>query len=64
MGRMEMKDNRLCFNSTKNREIVIVAGKPTLNQADGIHPTAEGHALMAEVVLKGIKPWRTQWKSN
>ena len=41
-----------------------VAGKPTLNQADGIHPTAEGHALMAEVVLKGIKPWRTQWKSN
>ena len=41
-----------------------VAGKPTLNQADGIHPTAEGHALMAEVVLKSIKPWRTQWKPN
>ena len=41
-----------------------VAGKATLNQADGIHPTAEGHTLMAKVVLEGIKPWRTQWQSN
>jgi acyl-CoA thioesterase I len=35
-----------------------VAGKPTLNQADGIHPTAEGHQLMADVVLNGIQDWR------
>ena len=38
-----------------------VAGKPELNQADGIHPTAEGHELMADIVLKGVKDWRTEW---
>lgn len=27
-----------------------VAGRPGLNQVDGIHPTAEGHALVAERV--------------
>ena len=37
-----------------------VAGKPTLNQADGIHPTAEGHQLMANVVLNGIHDWRKE----
>ena len=39
-----------------------VAGKPNLNQADGIHPTAEGHALMADVVLNSIKEWRVGWQ--
>ena len=38
-----------------------VAGKPELNQADGIHPTAEGHSLMATVVLESIVDWRKDW---
>jgi acyl-CoA thioesterase-1 len=32
-----------------------VGGVPRLNQADGIHPTAEGHCLVAENVWKVIK---------
>ncbi len=34
-----------------------VGGIPALNQADGIHPTVEGHQLVAETVwevLRGI----------
>ena len=34
-----------------------VAGKPKLNQVDGIHPTAEGHRVIAELVwldLEGL----------
>jgi acyl-CoA thioesterase-1 len=34
-----------------------VGGVPELNQQDGIHPTAEGHKILAEnvwVVLKGL----------
>ena len=33
-----------------------VAGDPRLNQADGIHPTAEGHARVAEIVWKALRP--------
>lgn len=33
-----------------------VGGKPKLNQADGIHPTAEGHGLVAQNVWKVLKP--------
>jgi acyl-CoA thioesterase-1 len=33
-----------------------VAGNPRLNQPDGIHPTAEGHALVAEKVWKALRP--------
>lgn len=33
-----------------------VAGVPSLNQADRIHPTAEGHAIMAETVWKHLEP--------
>ena len=33
-----------------------VVARPTLNQADGIHPTAEGHALIAERVWKALEP--------
>lgn len=33
-----------------------VAARPTLNQNDGIHPTAEGHALIAERVWQEIEP--------
>jgi acyl-CoA thioesterase I len=33
-----------------------VAGDEKLNQSDGIHPNAEGHAIVAENVLKIIEP--------
>ncbi len=33
-----------------------VAANPSLNQADGIHPTAEGHQIVAETVLKTLQP--------
>lgn len=33
-----------------------VAGDPRLNQADGIHPTAAGHAIMAETVWRVLAP--------
>ena len=33
-----------------------VAGVPRLNQADGIHPTAEGHRVVAETVWKALAP--------
>ncbi len=33
-----------------------VAGDPRLNQADGIHPTAEGHRRVAENVWKVLRP--------
>jgi acyl-CoA thioesterase-1 len=33
-----------------------VGGVPALNQADGIHPTAEGQAKVAETVWKALRP--------
>lgn len=33
-----------------------VAGDPRLNQADGIHPTAEGHRRVAETVWRSLAP--------
>ena len=33
-----------------------VGGKPELNQPDHIHPTAEGHKIVAENVWKVLKP--------
>lgn len=33
-----------------------VGGSPSLNQADGIHPTAKGYALVVEQVLKILGP--------
>lgn len=33
-----------------------VAGNPELNQEDGIHPTAQGHQILAENVWKVLKP--------
>ena len=33
-----------------------VGGLPELNQPDGIHPTAEGHALIAENVWQVLRP--------
>jgi acyl-CoA thioesterase-1 len=37
-----------------------VAGNPELNQPDGIHPTAEGHAVLAENVWESLEPLLTQ----
>lgn len=34
-----------------------VATKPELNQADGIHPNAQGHAVMAETVYQVLSSW-------
>ena len=33
-----------------------VAGRPSLNQADMIHPTAEGQQRMAETVWEVLEP--------
>jgi acyl-CoA thioesterase I len=33
-----------------------VAGRPDLNQPDGIHPTAAGHAVIADHVWKTLQP--------
>lgn len=33
-----------------------VAGEPALNQPDGIHPTAEGHRLVAENIWQVLRP--------
>ncbi len=33
-----------------------VAGEANLNQADGIHPNAAGHRILAETVLRALEP--------
>ena len=33
-----------------------VAGVPRLNQNDGVHPTAEGHRILADTVWKALAP--------
>lgn len=46
----------------KNRAALIpfllegVGGNPKLNLPDGIHPTAEGHKIIAETVWKTLEP--------
>ncbi|HEY3853326.1 MAG TPA: arylesterase [Verrucomicrobiae bacterium] len=48
--------------ATKNHAALVpfllegVGGDPRLNQADGIHPTAEGHKIVAENVWKTLRP--------
>ena len=37
-----------------------IAGDARLNQADGIHPTAEGQAIMAETIWKHVQPLLTK----
>jgi acyl-CoA thioesterase-1 len=47
--------------ATKNKAVLIpfllqnVGGNPDLNQDDGIHPTAEGHKIVADNVFKAIR---------
>ena len=36
-----------------------VGGDPALNQADQIHPTARGHAVVAETVWRALQPLLT-----
>ena len=38
-----------------------VAGDKALNQADGIHPTKEGHARMADSFYEHLELWRKAW---
>jgi acyl-CoA thioesterase-1 len=33
-----------------------VAGRPELNLSDGIHPTPEGHEIVAELVWSFLEP--------
>ncbi len=41
-----------------------VAGNPTLNQADGIHPTAGGHRLIADLVWEAVVPELQAWEET
>jgi acyl-CoA thioesterase-1 len=41
-----------------------VAGQPALNQADGIHPNAEGAAIVADTVWATLKPILDQISSS
>ena len=38
-----------------------VAGIPELNQSDGIHPTPEGHLIMAHTVWPVLEPLVRDW---
>ena len=46
----------------KNHTLLIpfllegVGGVPSLNQADGIHPTAQGHQIVADTVWRTLQP--------
>lgn len=39
-----------------------VAGSTSLNQADGIHPTAEGYRIIVDKVLETVRPLLEQAK--
>ena len=39
-----------------------VAAQSGLNQEDGIHPTAEGYALVAQNVLNALEPLLKRWQ--
>jgi acyl-CoA thioesterase-1 len=64
MGEDYTKEFRKIFPelAEKNHAALIpfllegVGGKPKLNQPDQIHPTAEGHKIVAENVWKVLKP--------
>lgn len=63
-GEKRMRDFAALFPTlaTKNQVALIpfllegVGGVPELNLPDGIHPTAEGHALVAQHVWKFVAP--------
>jgi acyl-CoA thioesterase-1 len=65
MGQVYAKEFLALFNdlSAQNKMILIpfllegVGGDPKLNQADGIHPTVEGHKIVANTVWNYLKPF-------
>ena len=64
MGRQYASEFRVIFSelAEKNHTDLVpfllqgVGGETKLNQADGIHPTPEGHRILAENVWKVLKP--------
>jgi acyl-CoA thioesterase I len=36
-----------------------VAGVPSLNQADGIHPNPQGHRIIADLMWRQLEPLLT-----
>jgi acyl-CoA thioesterase-1 len=64
LGRVYTAEFRRIFRelAEENGAVLIpfllegVGGVPELNQADGIHPTAAGHTIMAEHVWKVLEP--------
>jgi acyl-CoA thioesterase I len=64
MGRAYTTEFQQIFKdlADKNKAVLIpfllegVGGDPKLNQPDGIHPTAQGHAIVAETVWQQIGP--------
>jgi acyl-CoA thioesterase-1 len=64
MGRLYTNEFRRIFREVAEQSQAAlipflldgVAGVPGLNQPDGIHPTAEGHAIMADNVWKVLAP--------
>ena len=63
MGPQYSKEFREIFPSLakENNMILIpfllegVGGERALNQEDGIHPTAEGHAILADNIWQAMK---------
>ena len=41
-----------------------VAGVRDLNQPDGIHPTANGHEIIAQTVYDFLRSWRNSWSGS
>ena len=64
MGTSYTKEFRELFKelADKNKAVLIpfllenVGGIPKLNQSDGIHPTPEGHKIVANTVWKVLRP--------
>ena len=72
LGTTYTKEFRELFKelADKNKVILIpfllenVAGIPRLNQADGIHPTAEGNKIVANTVWKVLEPVLKEVETN
>lgn len=64
LGKRYSTEFRLVFEKLASRHDAAlipfllegVGGVAALNQADGIHPTAEGHAVIAETVWRTVEP--------
>lgn len=64
MGKAYSEEFRSIFPElAKNKNVTLipfllegVAGEPDLNLPDGIHPTKEGHQIVAETVWEYLEP--------